>query len=101
MTNRQQIQEMPGALRLTLEKARAEYGAVVRKVRWGDGPVLICGAGDCAALSQAANYAFETFPGWPVVARPVEVFQTYARTLLKQRSVLIMISAAGEWPEAQ
>jgi DNA-binding MurR/RpiR family transcriptional regulator len=101
MTNRQQIQEIPGALRLTLEKAGADYGAVVRKVRWGDGPVLVCGAGDCGALSQAASYAFETFPGWPVVARPVEVFQTYALALLKQRSVLIIIAAAGEWPEAQ
>ena len=101
MTNRQQIQEIPGALRLTLEKARAEYGAVIRKIRWGDGPVLICGQGDCGALSQAASFAFETFPGWPVVARPVEVFQTYALALLKQRSVLIIIAAAGECPEAQ
>jgi DNA-binding MurR/RpiR family transcriptional regulator len=101
MTNRQQIQEIPGALRLTFERARADYGTVIRKVRWGDGPVLICGAGDCGGLSQAASYAFETFPGWPVVARPVEVFQTYALGLLKQRSVLIMIAAAGEWPEVQ
>jgi len=101
MTTRQQIQEIPGALRMTLEKARTEFGAVVRSVRWGDGPVLICGAGDCSALSQAAGCAFETFPGWPVVARPVEVFQTYALPLLKQRSVLIMVSGAGEWPEAQ
>ena len=35
MTNRQQIQDIPGALRLTLEKARADYGAVIRKIRWG------------------------------------------------------------------
>ena len=33
MGNRQQIQEIPGALRMTLEKAHAEYGAIVRKVR--------------------------------------------------------------------
>jgi len=101
MTNRQQMQEIPGALRMTLEKARAEYGAMVRKVRWGDAPVLICGAGDYGALSQAAIYPFGIFPGWPVVAQPVEVFQTYALMLLKQRSVLIIIAAAGESPEAQ
>ncbi len=63
MGNRQQIQEIPGALRMTLEKAHAEYGAVVRKVRWGDGPVYVCGAGDSAALGVAASYALEYFLG--------------------------------------
>jgi DNA-binding MurR/RpiR family transcriptional regulator len=99
MLNRQQIQEIPGALRMTLEKARAEYGPVVRKVRWGDGPVYVCGAGACAALGLAAGYAFEMFPGWPVVARPAEVFQGYALSLLRPRSVLVMISAGAESPE--
>jgi len=101
MTNRQQIQEIPGALRITLEKAHAEYGAVARKVRWGDGPIYVCGAGDCAALGLAAGYALEYFLGLPVVARPVEVFQSYARSLLQPRSVLLMIAAKGDWPEAQ
>ncbi len=101
MGNRQQIQEIPGALRMTLEKAHAEYGAVIRKVRWGDGPVYVCGAGDSAALGVAAGYALEYFLGLPVVARPVEVFQSYGLSLLRPRSVLVMISARGEWPEAQ
>ena len=101
MTTRQQIQEIPGALRSTFEKARAEFGKVVKKVRWGDGPVLVCGEGNCAGLGHAATYAFESFAGWPVIARPSEVFQTYALPLLKQRSVLIVISAAGEAPEVQ
>jgi glutamine---fructose-6-phosphate transaminase (isomerizing) len=101
MGNRQQIQEIPSALRMTLEKAHVEYGAVVRKVRWGDGPVNVCGAGDCAALGLAAGYAFEMYLAWPVVAHPVEVFQNYGLGLLGQRSVLVIISTAGEWPEAQ
>jgi glucosamine--fructose-6-phosphate aminotransferase (isomerizing) len=101
MGNRQQMQEIPGALRLTLEKAHAEYGAVIRKVRWGDGPINVCGAGNCAALGLAAAYALEYFLGLPVIARPVEVFQSYARSLLQPRSVLVMIAAKGEWPEAQ
>ncbi len=41
MGDRQEIQAIPGALRLTLEKAHAEYGAVARKIRWGDGPVYL------------------------------------------------------------
>jgi glucosamine--fructose-6-phosphate aminotransferase (isomerizing) len=103
MANRQQLQEIPGALRMTLEKARAEYGAVVRKVRWGDGPIYVCGEGDCSGLGLAASYAIEAFPGWPVVARPVELLQAYALHYLhlRPRTVLLLISTAGEWPEGQ
>ena len=43
MGRRQQIQDIPIALRVTLEKARTEYEAVVRQVRWGDGPVYVTG----------------------------------------------------------
>ena len=86
---------------MTLEKAQAEYGAVVRKIRWGEGPVYVCGTGDCAALGLAAGYVLEFFLGLPVVARPVEVFQSYGLSLLRPRSVLLMISAMGEWPDAQ
>jgi len=74
---------------------------VARNVRWGDGPIYVCGAGDCAALGIAAGYALEYFLGLPVVARPVEVFQSYARALLQPRSALVMISTKGDWPEAQ
>ena len=101
MASRQQIQEIPSALGMTLEKAHAEYGAVVRKVWRGDGPLNVCGAGDCAALGLAAGYAFEMYLGWPVVTHPVEVFQYYGLGLLGQRSLLVIISTAGAWPEAQ
>jgi glucosamine--fructose-6-phosphate aminotransferase (isomerizing) len=100
MGSRQQIQDIPNALRATLEKARTEYEAAARQVRWGDGPVYVSGTGSCAPLGMAAGYAFEVFLGWPVVARPVEVFETYALSLFRPRSVLLMIAAAGEWPEA-
>jgi glucosamine--fructose-6-phosphate aminotransferase (isomerizing) len=102
MSNRQQLQEIPGALRMTLEKARAEYGAVVRKVRWGDGPIYVCGEGDCSHLGMAASCAFEAFPGWPVVAKSVELLQMYTLHPLRRlrpRTVLMLISSAGEWPE--
>jgi len=101
MGSRQQIQDIPSALRVTLEKARTEYETAVRQVRWGDGPVYVSGTGSCAALGVAAGYAFEMFLGWPVVARPVEVLRTYALSLLRPRSVLVMISAGGEGAEAQ
>jgi DNA-binding MurR/RpiR family transcriptional regulator len=101
MGNRQQIQDISSTLRITLENARAEYGETVRRVRWGEGPIYVCGAGDCASMGVAASYAFESLLGWPVVVRPVEVFRDYAISLLRPRSVLVMIFTAGEWPEAQ
>lgn len=101
MGKRQQIQEIPAALRTTLEKAATDYGALVRKVRWGDGPVFFCGAGRHAALGIAAAHAFETFAGWPLVARPAEVFLAPAQRLLRPRSVLLLSVAGGEWPEVQ
>jgi glucosamine--fructose-6-phosphate aminotransferase (isomerizing) len=100
MRSRQQIQDIPNALRVTLEKARSEYEAAVRQVRWGDGPVYVSGTGSCASLGMAAGYAFETFLGWPVVSRPVEILRSYALSLLRPRSVLVMIAAAGDWPDA-
>jgi glutamine---fructose-6-phosphate transaminase (isomerizing) len=101
MGNRQQIQDIPGALRVTFEKARSEYEGAIRQVRWADGPVYVCGTGKCAALGRTAHYALEMLLGLPVVARPIEVFETYSLSLLKQRSVLLLIAAGSDVPEAE
>jgi DNA-binding MurR/RpiR family transcriptional regulator len=100
MTSRQHIQAIPNALQATLETVHADYESLARQVRWGDGPIYLCGKGSCAALAAAAGYAFEPMLGWPVVARPAEVFETYALSLLRPRSVLVMIAAADAAPEA-
>lgn len=99
MKNRTGIQEIPGALRVTLEHARAEYGATARNVRWGDGPIYVCARRECSGWGQAAAYAFESLLGWPVVARPVEVLQSYGLPLLRPRAILLLISSGEEWPE--
>jgi glucosamine--fructose-6-phosphate aminotransferase (isomerizing) len=99
MVNRQDIQAISNALQVTLEKAHAEYESLARQVRWGEGPIYICGSGSCAALAGSAGYAFEPMLGWPVVARPVEVFESYSLSLLRPRSVLVMISAPDAAPE--
>lgn len=101
MTNRQQIQEIPGALRLALEKARVEFAPAVRKVRWSEGPLYVCGAGKSAGLGIAAGSAFEAFLGWPVVAHSAAVFQNYSLELFHPRSVLLVVEGKGEWQEAE
>jgi len=101
MGNRQQIQQIPSSLRVTLEKARGEYANTVRKVRWGEGPLFVCGAGNCSALGMAASYPFEMFVGWPVVTRPAAVWQNYSLALLHPRSILLVVAGQGESPEVQ
>ncbi len=101
MASRQQIQEIPEALRSALEKARAEYGRLTRRIGWGDGPILVCGAGECSGLAVAAECAFESHLALPVVARSAEYFLNYGLDLFRPRSVLTMISTAAEPPVAQ
>jgi len=100
MELKQQIQDIPQALRDTLEKGRSEYEALVRRTRWGEGPIYICGCGASIPISLGGAYAFEWLLGWPVVARAVTVFENYSMSLLRPRSVLLIVSASGEAPEA-
>ncbi len=100
MAGRQQIQEIPQALKITLEHARAEYGALARKIRWGDGPIFVCGVGECSGFAVAAECALETHLSRPVVARPAEVLLNYGLALLRPHAVLLFISGRGDSPEA-
>jgi glucosamine--fructose-6-phosphate aminotransferase (isomerizing) len=100
MEPRQQILEIPRALRETLEKGRPEYDALVRRTRWGEGPLYLCGCGASALVSLGGAYAFESLLGWPVVAREAKTFESYALSVLRPRSVVLIISASGEAPEA-
>ena len=91
-----EIQGIPRALRQTLEVARRDYAAVVRRIRWGDGPIYICLCGSSGMIGHAARYAFESIPGWPVIARPLVVFEEYSQSLLAPRSVLLIVSGHGD-----
>ena len=101
VAKRQQIQEIFGALRTTLERVRKECSDVVRRVRWGEGPVYFCGQGPCFGLGIAAGYAFESLLGWPVVSHPAEVFRNYGLSLFRPRSVLLIVSSSGDSLEVQ
>lgn len=101
MPGRKSIQEIPGVLAKVLENVQAEYVRELRQVRWNDGPVYVSTSGDCVALAEAARYAFEALPGWPVVAHSAEVLQSYGAGLLAPRSTVLLISNQTEWPEGQ
>ena len=100
METRARILEIPRLLRDTLEKGGHEYETLVRRVRWGESPVYICGCGPSLPLGAAGAYLFEWLVGWPALARSAKVFEAYSVLALRARSVLLVISASGEDPES-
>ena len=100
METRAKILEIPRLLRDTLEKGSQEYEALIRRVRWGESPVYICGCGDSLPLAAAGAYLFEGLAGWPALARSPQVFEAYTASALRPRVVLLVVSASGEDPEA-
>lgn len=93
------IQDIPQALRETLEKGKPEYIQLIRQTRWGEGPIYMCACGPSAHVSLVGTYAFESLLGRPVVRHTPEVFRNYSSLLLQPRSVLLVISASGDAPE--
>ena len=93
---RQEILEIPRAVRVMWVKRRSQYNALVRQGVWGEKPVFITGSGSsyCAALTGA--YAFESLLRLPVVVREPGVFNTYTSSALALRSLLIAISPSGD-----
>ena len=93
---RQEILDLPRSLKETLGKGRAEYEAVVRQTRWGDGPVYLVGSGPSLAVTLAGAYALESLLGWPAIHHTPQAFEAYVLPALRPRSVLLLISPSGE-----
>jgi len=100
METRAKILEIPRLLRDTLEKGGHEYETLIRRVRWGESPIYICGCGASWPLSSAGAYLFEWLAGCPALARSPQVFEAYSVLALRARSVLLVVSASGEDPES-
>ena len=95
-----EIQGIPRLLAQTLAVCRSSYEPVMRRTRWGSGPIYICTCGALSPLGIAASYAFEWMLGWPVIVRPLAVLEHYAVSLLAPRSVFLIIAGSGNVPEA-
>ena len=96
MVAKQEIVNLPRTLADTLEKGQAEYEVVLRRTRWGDGPIYLLGAGTSWPASLTGVHAFETLPGWPAVARSPAGFAAYSMTLLRPGLVVIAVSPSSE-----
>lgn len=92
----QQVLSGPRCLRETMEKGRPEFEAIVRRVRWGDGPLFVVGSGPSYFAALTCVYAFEGLVGFPVIARRAADFEAYAASVLRPRSVVLALSNSGE-----
>lgn len=92
----QQVLSGPRDLRDTLEKGRPEFEAMVRRVRWGDGPLFVVGTGASYFAALTGVYAFEGLVGLPVIARRAADFEAYEVSVLRQRSLVLALSSSGE-----
>lgn len=93
---RQEILEIPRALRLMLAKGRPQYDSLVRQAAWSERPVFITGDGASYWAALTGTYAFESLLKLPAVARTPEVFSAYTHSALSFRSLVIAISPSGE-----
>jgi glucosamine--fructose-6-phosphate aminotransferase (isomerizing) len=100
METRATVLEIPRLLRDTLEKGTHEYETLIRRVRWGESPIYICGCGASWPLGAAGTYLFEWLAARPALAPSAKVFEAYSVLALRARSVVLVISASGENPEA-
>jgi len=100
METRAKILEIPRLLRDTLEKGAHEYEPLIRRVRWGESPIYICGCGASLPLGAAGAYLFEWLAGWLALARSASIFEAYSVLALRPRSVVLVLSTSGEDPES-
>ena len=100
METRARILEIPRFLRETLERGAREYETLVRHIRWGEPPIYICGCGASLPMAMAGTYLFEWLAGWPALARTAQVFEAYTLSTLRPRSVVLVVSASGDAPDA-
>ena len=92
---RQEVLEIPAALRETLIKGHAEFEALIRATQWGQGPLYIVGSGRSFIAGLAGARAFEATLHRPVICRPANDFRAYSTALIQQHPVLLAISYSG------
>lgn len=91
-----ELLEIPPALRQMYEEGRPLYDAVIRGASWRERPVFMVGDNFSYLAALSGAWAFESLLGLPVVARRPAVFNAYTRRTLAVRSLVIAVSCSGE-----
>lgn len=99
VTIRNELLEIPRALREMQNEGRPLYDGLVRGVNWGERPIFILGNNSSYRAALSGQWVFESLLGLPVVVRRPTVFSAYTCRALAARSLVIAVSASGECEE--
>jgi fructoselysine-6-P-deglycase FrlB-like protein len=89
---RNDLSQIPNALRQMCEKGLPLYDALVRRFGWGQRPVYILGDGPSYPAALAGAWAFQSLLGIPVVVERAAVFNAYTLRALAPRSLVIVVA---------
>ncbi|HET7215339.1 MAG TPA: SIS domain-containing protein [Terriglobia bacterium] len=92
MNIRNELAEIPDALRQMQEEARPLYDALIRRISWGERPIYILGDAVCYPAALSGARAFESFLGMPVIVQRAAVFNAYTSRTLARRSLVIVVA---------
>ena len=96
MNIRNELVEIPDALRQIQEEGSPLYDALIRRVNWGERPVYILGDEACYPAALTGAWAFQSFLGMPVIVQRPATFTAYTSRTLARRSLVIVVAG----PEA-
>ena len=94
-TVRNEIVNLPRALRETIERARREYDPIIRTTHWGDSPVTFAASAAKLPLAEFMASAFGSLLGWPCVVQHA----AEAVTTIRPKSIWFLIPERGESSE--
>lgn len=92
MNIRNELLEIPDALRRMHEEGRPLYDALIRRINWGERPVYMLGDGASYPAALSGAWAFESLLGIPVVVERPAVFSAYTSRTLARRTLVVVVA---------
>ncbi len=92
MNPKDQMADLPRAIRENLERNRADYEGLIRKTRWRDRPLYLLAGGPTYAAGVGGRYAFEQLLGWPALVREPRDFAAYSLSMVRPGDIVLPIT---------
>lgn len=99
MNIRNDLSQIPDALRQMCEEGLPLYDALVRRFGWGQRPVFMLGDGPSYPAALAGAWAFQSLLGLPAVVERAGVFNAYTLRALAPRSLVIVVAGPHDGEE--
>jgi DNA-binding MurR/RpiR family transcriptional regulator len=89
---RNDLSQIPDALRQMCDEGLPLYDALVRRGGWSERPLFMLGAGPSYPAALTGAWAFQSLLGMPVVVEKPGAFNAYTFRALTPRSLVIVIA---------